>query len=361
MTEVLFADANVDELRAERTLPAKFRRLLGQLNLPHTVADKSVAIKMHLGGNLGYTTIHPLFVRLLVQQLKDAGAKSICVMDGSTGGATARGYTEEVLGAPVVSCFGWSGDYIREKRIGFDALETALYGGNALDVDVFIDLSHIKGHGMCGFGGAIKNIAMGCVTPKTRGEIHGLQGGIIWHAENCDHCMRCIEECPRHANQFDDDGNYKVNWHECTYCHHCVLACQNEALEPDETDFAKFQEGLARVAGVFLDHFDPENLLYINVLTDITIFCDCWGLSTRPLVPDVGIMAGRDIVATETATLDAIDSEDLMETGLPEGREIVLEEGHLFELIHGKDPYTQVRKMEQLGGGASDYEIVEVD
>ena len=360
MNEVFFADARVQELRAEKTLPAKFRRMLGRFDLESMVKDQTVAIKMHLGGNMGFTTIHPLFVRILVEELKKAGAGRIMAMDGSTGGAVARGYTLETIGAPIVSCFGSTGDYLYRRKVGFGDLKWAHYGGNAWDADVFIDLSHIKGHGMCGFGGAIKNIAMGCVPPKTRGAIHRLQGGIVWHADKCIECRKCIEECPRHANRFDDDGNYQVDWHECTYCQHCVLVCPENALEPDEEDFNMFQEGLARVAAVFLENFKPEQLLFINVLTNITIFCDCWGLSTPSLVPDIGIVAGRNIVAVETASLDKIKASKLMKEGLPEGRKIVLKKGHLFERIHGKDPYLQVRKMDELGFGPADYDLVEV-
>jgi uncharacterized Fe-S center protein len=360
MNEVLFADARVRELTPDQTLPAKFRRMLEKLDLPSTVKGRTVAVKMHLGGNLGFTTIHPLFVRILVEELKKASAAKVLVMDGSIEGAPARGYTYETIGAPIVSCFGQTGKYLYKKRIGFHSLKWAYYGGNAWDADVFIDLSHVKGHGMCGFGGAIKNIAMGCVPPQTRSDIHRLQGGIIWHANRCIHCQKCIRECPRHANRFTDKGEYVVDWHECTYCQHCVLVCPKKALTSSAEHFTRFQEGLARVAAVFLKHFKPDRVLFINFLLDITIFCDCWGLSTPALVPDVGILAGRNIVAVETASLDKIKFSKLMKEGLPEGRKIVLKRGHMFERIHGKDPYTQVRKMAELGFGPAHYKLVTI-
>ena len=104
----------------------------------------------------------------------------------------------------------------------------------------------------------------------------------------------------------------------------------------------------------------PARLLFINVLTNITIFCDCWGMSTPALVPDVGILAGRNIVAVENATLDKIKASKLLKEGLPKGRKLARKTGHLFERIHGKDPYVQVRKMDELGFGPRDYRIVEV-
>jgi len=360
MNEVLFADARVRELSATHSLPAKFQRLLQKLDLGSTVKDKSVAIKMHLGGHMGFTTIHPLFVRLLVQACREAGAKKIAVMDGDVGGAVGRGYTEETIGAPLVSCFGSAAKYLYKKKINYLELKEAIYGGNAWDADVFIDFSHLKGHGMCGFGGAIKNIAMGCTPPKTRGDIHRIQGGISWNSELCIHCSKCVEECPNHANKFDDKGNYSVFWHNCTFCRHCVMICPTNALTDDADRYDAFQEGLARVCAVFLKHFKPEQLLFINALLNVTIYCDCWGLSTPSLVPDIGILAGRDIVAVETASLDKIKASKLMKEGLPIGGKQMRRKGHLFERLHGKDPYVQIRKLEKLGFGPADYRIVEV-
>ena len=360
MNEILFANARVREMSSHHSLPAKLRRLLGRLDMESMVKGQRVAVKMHLGGGMGFTTLHPVFVRTVVEACREAGARSIAVMDGSVDGAEMRGYTERSVGAPLVSCFGWTGEYLYKKKIGFFELEHAFYGGNAWDADVFIDLSHVKGHGMCGFGGAIKNIAMGCVTPRTRGDIHRIQGGITWDATRCIHCGKCIEECPNNVNSFDDDGNYVVDWHNCTFCQHCIMICPREALKLDADRFDTFQEGLARVAAVFLKHFDPARLLFINVLKDITLYCDCWGFSTPALVPDIGIIAGRNIVWAETASLDKIKASKLMMEGLPIGSKPGRRKGHLFERLHGKDPYTQVRKLAELGFGPSEYKITEV-
>ena len=360
MNELLFADARVRELSSDHTLPAKFHRLLKRLDLASTVKDRSVAIKMHLGGHLGYTTIRPLFVRMLVEECRQAGARSVAVMDGSVAGAPGRGYTPEVVGAPIVSCFGWTGDYLYKRKIGFGELKEAIYGGNAWDAEVFIDLSHVKGHGNCGFGGAIKNIGMGCVIGKTRGAVHHLAGGIVWDGEKCIHCGKCIEECPNDVNSFDEEGSYNVSWHNCTFCRHCVMICPKEALTPDADRFDAMQEGLAHVTAVFLKHFKPDRLLFINILTDITIYCDCWGMSTPSLVPDIGILAGRNIVAVDKASLDKIKSSKLMPEGLPIGGKPMRKKGHLFQRLHGKDPYVQVRKLDELGFGPADCRIVEV-
>jgi len=173
--ELLFADASVVALEKNKTLPAKFERMLKRLKLKDRVGGKSVAVKMHLGGGIGYTTIHPVFVRILVDALKEAGASSVKIIDGKDPKeGVARGYTEEVLGCPVKNCFGESGKEYTPEEIGFETFDEALFGAEALDVDFFVDFSHIKGHGACGFGGALKNIAMGVIPPETRSKLHRL-------------------------------------------------------------------------------------------------------------------------------------------------------------------------------------------
>ena len=360
MNNVFFADARPRGLSADLSLPAKFRRLLQKMDLGSSVRDRTVAVKMHLGGNLGYTTIHPVFISILVEECRAAGARRVSIMDGSVDGAELRGYTELSVGAPLVSCFGATGKYVHRRKIGFLELQEAIYGGNAWDADVFIDFSHVKGHGMCGFGGAIKNIAMGCVTSQTRGDIHRLQGGIAWDVQRCIRCGRCVAECPNQVNEFDKDGVYRVNWHQCTFCRHCIMICPKAALSDDTTRFEAFQEGLARVAAVFLEHFPPERRLFINLLTNITVYCDCWGFSSPSLVPDIGILAGRDIIAVEKASLNKIKPSKLLREGLPIGASLARRKGHLFERIHGKDPYLQVRKLEALGFGDGPHRLVEV-
>ncbi|MHA1339325.1 MAG: DUF362 domain-containing protein [Promethearchaeota archaeon] len=121
---------------------------------------------------------------------------------------------------------------------------------------------------------------------------------------------------------------------------------------------------MALVNKIVLEHF-KENIFFINVLLNITIFCDCWGFSTPSLVPDIGILASDDIIAIDKASLDMIKEEDLIyksnkPLGLPEDRELG-EGNHLFEKIHSKDPYLILDYLEEFNLGRKKYEIVEID
>lgn len=356
--KILFSSVDFDRYDNDATLPAKFGRLIDNMGMQDTVNGKWTAIKMHLGRNIGYSTIHPLFVKILVDKLKSYGAK-VYITDQEVHGAKVRGYTEDFLGVPVVPACGVTGKYFYPKQVNFKSFMNVDIAGNIHDADVMIDLSHVKGHGACGYGGACKNIAMGCVTDRTRQQIHGLEGGIDWNEELCTHCELCVNSCNHNANKFDKNGKYSVFYHHCTLCQHCVKVCPVSAMKMTANEFANFQTGMAICTEEVLKIFKPGHVFYINFLMNITALCDCWGLTTPSLVPDIGIMASTDIVGIERACLDAIKVENLLTSGVPTTHTLG-DTGHLFERLHGKNPFIQLDELEKLGLGSQNYETIEV-
>jgi uncharacterized Fe-S center protein len=127
----------------------------------------------------------------------------------------------------------------------------------------------------------------------------------------------------------------------------------------DAHRYEDFQVGMALCTEEVLKTFKPGNVFYINFLTNITALCDCWGLTTPALVPDIGIMASKDIVAIERACLDAIKFENLIPDGAPQGQELGTT-GHLFERLHGKNPFIQLRELEKCNLGTQEYTIEEI-
>ena len=359
---VHFASIRMKDISADASLPPKFLRMLDGYPLEEMFGQKRVAIKMHVGGNVGFTTVHPLFVRLLVQKVREAGGDPfITDTSYSMPNITARGYTQEVIGAPFIPASGVADRYVRPVRIGYRSLETANLTGNLLDADALIDLSHFKGHGHAIFGGAIKNLGMGAVDRPTRGAIHALiSQELKWNADACVECRQCVEGCPTGAASFDDDGRFRIDFHNCIYCHHCVMACPEHAISFDDQNIYYFHCGLAAVTRAVLDHFDPESVLFINVLLNVTSFCDCWGFTTPTIVPDIGILASREILPVEKASLDMIRAEDFIPGTLP-GHIARHGEGHLFQQIWGKDPYLQIKAGAEMGLGEADYRLCEVE
>lgn len=359
-SKVLFATSAYDRYDADATLPARFTRMIPHMGLEDVVKGKSVAIKMHVGRGIGYTTIHPLFVKILIDAIKAMGAKLVYVTDQVVEGARVRGYTEEYLGVPVLDVCGVLGQYYYPKEVDYRTFHNVDVAGYIHDADVMINLSHVKGHGACGYGGACKNIAMGCVTDRTRSQIHSLEGGLRWHEEQCIHCNQCIKGCNHSANSFTEEGKYDVFFHNCTYCQHCVKVCPTGAIEMDGDRYEDFQTGMALCTDAVLKTFRPGSVYYINFLTNITALCDCWGLSTPNLVPDIGIMSSGDIVAIERACIDAIKVDHLLPNGVPAGMELGAT-GHLFERLHGKNPFVQLDKLESYGLGTQSYTLENID
>ncbi len=361
---VFFAGVETARPEADASLPAKFKRLLSRFDLARLCGNDWVPIKMHLGGGLGYTTLHPLFVRTVVQAVKDAGGKPFIVEGHFDALRTAheRGYTTETLGCPLVAAGGPYSTHVIRRPIGYKTLDEVGIYGAIYDAPCLINLAHVKGHGACGHGGACKNLAMGCVDGPSRGQLHALEGGIAWDQARCTFCGRCVKACDRDAISMDrEEQCVRIFFHNCRYCRHCVAACPRKALKVTERNgFRHFQEGMARATRAILEHIPGERALHVNVLLNMTMFCDCWGFSSPSVVPDIGILASHDLVAVEKAALDAVHIDRFIPGTLIGGRKLGPGR-HLWERVHGKDPFVQVRALERQGLGTSRYTLVPVD
>ena len=179
-------------MEKKNSIGAKWDRLLEQLDLPSAVRNRRTAIKVHLGGGLGFTTVHPFFVRRLVAAVRVAGASDVFVTDiaGDVASAVERGYTAEVLGCRIVPCAGEKEERVVPKPIDppYRTLTEVRLAAEIVEAEALVDLSHVKGHGTCAFGGASKNLSMGCVDQRTRGTLHGIEGGLAWDRDACTHC-----------------------------------------------------------------------------------------------------------------------------------------------------------------------------
>jgi uncharacterized Fe-S center protein len=360
---IWFAESRPVDLNPDHSIGAKWIRLLARLDLPALVRHRTVCVKMHLGGGTGFTTIHPFFVRKLIGALQASGARQVWVTDSPDAVVNAidRGYTEEVLGCPLRATTGEDDALFRRVPVtpAFRSLDYLELAENVVSADVLVDLSHIKGHGCCGFGGAIKNLAMGAVTRASRQALHALEGGLEWNAELCRYCNLCVQHCPHQAIRFRR-RRLDVNFHDCKLCQHCRLICPAGAIQFRGGAYREFQQGLAVAAAQVLNHFPEDRRLFINFLMSISMYCDCWGMTTPVVVPDIGILAGNTITAIEQASLDLIRTPNLIRGVLPPGWKLG-RKGHLFERLHGKDPFPAVHAMEDLGFGSRNYQLRPVD
>lgn len=314
-SKVYFANARFtpppgDFKRArEGSLPVKFRKALQESPLGSIVEKGNiVAIKVHVGPmeTGGFRFVRPLFVRILVDYVKELGG--IPFITDTWGlrhvyAGIQNGFGFDVVGAPLLPANGIKENFFYEVELEkYYHLKKIQVAGNVHDADVLINFSHFKGHVAPGAGAAIKNIAMGCTSYRTRGEIHQLE-------------------------KLDNLGK-------------------------------AFQEGMVdAVKAVLLNK--RRKALHINYVMDVQPECDCAPWSDIPIVPDVGILISDDIVAVEYASLKMVDEAPNMPGSVAEKLGVKPGENKWLK-IHGKDPYIQVEAAENAGLGTRQYEVVEV-
>lgn len=370
--KVYFGSVQHGQLAQFASFSAKVDTIVENLIEKSTIQPKDkVAIKMHLGFRDGYQTIPVFFIRRIVEKIKKIDAFPF-VTDNPTAvyNAYKRGYTQETCGCPLIPIAGVKDGYTTPVEIDFKGFETLDLGGALKDADVLIDVSHVKGHGACGYGGAIKNLALGAYSGPTRWKkIHGVANyKKYFHPENAssEHIQKLVENCPYGALNYDEKKTeLSRNWHDCHQCGVCLeIDSDVGAIELPRESYSAFQEMMAISTKKVLDTFDPEKIIYLNFLLNITMYCDCLGMGQPPIINDIGIVGSKDIVAVETASLDLIKKEGLIEKAIPPFIKHVDpdENVHPFTRVHGpyKDPYETVRFAEQMGMGTSNYELIEI-
>ncbi|MHA2006344.1 MAG: DUF362 domain-containing protein [Promethearchaeota archaeon] len=373
-SKVYFGSVQHGNFARFASFPAKVDKITEMLIRETQINKKDkVAIKMHLGYNDGYQTIPVFFVRRIVNVVKETGAYPF-ITDNPTAvyNAVNRGYTQETCGCPIIPVSGVKDGYNTPVDIDFKGIKTLDLAGALKDADVLIDLSHAKGHGACGYGGAIKNLALGGYSGATRWiKIHRVvQFDKYWDKEKGtpDHAKKLVDACLYKALRYDEANNNLIrNYHDCHQCFTCLEMDQDVgAVKVPRESYSAFQEMMAIAASKVLETFKPEKVFYLNFLTQITTYCDCLGSGQPPVVNDIGVLGSKDIVAIETATLDLIKKEGLIESQIPPFLKHVNldpnENIHPFTRLHGpyKDPYEAVRFIESLGKGTSQYELVEI-
>ena len=368
-SKVFFGTARQARLQAKETLPAKLDLILDELHLRDRVKDETVVIKMHTGNNMIYSTIHPVFVRRVVQAIKDGGGKPFVVdVNWDTAGAETRGYSNEVIGCPVYPAAGPDEKYFYEHERPYKNIQKWKVSGLIQDSSFMLNFAHVKGHPSCGFGAAFKNIALGCLAGNSRGAMHdAMHYDQYWFPEKCPDkslMQKIVDTCPHNGVVIDKDNPDQLHMHfeECNQCGRCLRVAPEGSLKIDAVNFHTFQEACAISTDIVLSTFAPGKVVHLNLATHMTPVCDCFGFTSMPILPDAGVFGSDDIVALDTATLDVIAKTKLIEENIPTAMEVHTREGHPFHRLHGphKDPYKVTEYGEKLGLGSRDYELVDV-
>lgn len=333
---------------------------------PVVSAGDSVAVKVHMGEYGGSGYLRPPMVRRVCDLVREAGGKPF-VTDTTTlyplGRFTASGYlataarngfTEESVGAPVVIADGeegYDGALVAiPRRVHDCSLESIKIAAGIHQADCMIVLTHVKGHELAGFGGSIKNVAMGCVTKDSKGAQHRANRAVM-EMSKCTGCGQCVEACPFKALSLAQDKVIRDD-RKCLDCNNCVYLCPEGVYSLPAGAKEKFQVYLAHAAAAVLGRFGNK-VAFINVIQDVTRSCDCMAPSGFPVVPDIGILSSTDVVAVDKASLDLIAQRK------PLGQYSDISSPDILGKINRTDSLIQIQTAQELGLGSMEYELKE--
>lgn len=311
-SKVYFTDFRT---RVGVSLTEKLQRLIKKAGITDIDMDgKFVAIKMHFGelGNLSY--LRPNYAKAVADVVKECGGKPFLtdcntLYPGSRKNAlehldcaNINGFNTITTGCQIIIGDGLRGtDDITVPVRNGEYCKEAYIGRAVMDADIFISLTHFKGHESTGFGGTIKNIGMGCGSRAGKMHQHN-SGKPIVHDDLCRGCRRCAKECGSDAITYEN-GKAVINQDICKGCGRCIGACAFDAIENQNWNA---NEILGRKMAEYSQAVcDGRPTFHISLVRDISPNCDCHGENDAPILPDVGIFASFDPVALDQACVDA--------------------------------------------------------
>ncbi len=355
----------------KKSYEVKLKNLINATGFLDKIEKKDiVGIKMHFGEKGTTSFISPIWLHPIISLLKQKEAK-VFLADTNTLyvgervdavshilNATRHGFDPAILGAPVIIADGLKST--NEITINFNGnhFREFYFARDLFEVDALINLSHFKGHELAGFGGAIKNIGMGCATRRGKMQEHcGLGPKPI--RKKCVGCGRCIEACEAGALYLDEENKICVDDDKCVGCANCLVACKNGALEVNwKIDVKLFLERLAEYCTAFISSL-KKPILHINFVIDVSPVCDCVGFSDASICPDIGVLASYDPVALDQACLDLVNQAIAINVGQYKNEPKPGEDK--FKAIH---PKTQgeycLEYAEKLGLGSRKYELKKI-
>ncbi|TFH31254.1 MAG: DUF362 domain-containing protein, partial [Promethearchaeota archaeon] len=348
----------------------KVQRLFDQADFSSVIQKGDLtAVKVHFGERGNSTFIPPWFVRSIVDKIRASGGKPF-VTDTNTlytgkrrnavdhlETAILHGFSYATLNAPITIADGLKGKSYVDVDVNQKHFKSIKLSSDIAYADSVIVSSHFKGHLMAGFGGAIKNMAMGGACVQGKKEQHNVRP-YLPEPEKCTGCGTCVEHCPGDAIMIVA-GKSQVDEHLCLGCGDCLRYCPEDALEFNwESGIPEFTERMVEYAyGFWKTH--RNHIGFINFVLNVTPECDCFSLSETTIVPDIGILASTDPIALDQACFDLVNrqqgnSHSRMESNHDPGQDKFLgvhkETRGDIQLTYG----------EQLGIGTTNYELVEI-
>ncbi|MFC1895525.1 DUF362 domain-containing protein [Thermodesulfobacteriota bacterium] len=360
------------DLRAtlKENLLAKLARLLTTAGIENAVRARDlVAVKLHFGESGNAAFIRPVYLRRIVEVLRDLKAIPFLTdantlykgtrSDSPTHLTTAiqNGFAFSVVGAPVIIADGLRGRTETVVPIDQKHFKEAYVGTEIVEADALLSVAHFKFHELSGFGGALKNLGMGCASRRGKLAQHSFLSPKV-NAKKCGGCGECEDRCSQEAISVLNEKAV-IDDEKCIGCGECILSCQQNAVQIRwNTEVPSFLECLVEYSYAVLK--DKENrCFFVNFVTNVSPACDCQPFNDAPVVRDIGILASNDPVAIDQASADLVNNEP----GIPSScLKASLEPGQ--DKIRDVYPYVewtiQLDYAQQLGMGSRDYELIQV-
>ncbi|MCD4719218.1 MAG: DUF362 domain-containing protein [Desulfobacula sp.] len=366
--DVFFMDL---EATSRENLPQKLSRLIKKAGIENILKKNDLtAIKIHFGeqGNTAY--IRPIFVRKIIQTIKEykanpfltdantlyVGTRSNSVSHIHT--AIENGFSYSSMDAtPIVIADGLRGKSETKIEVNQKNCNHVYIGSEIIDANALVSVAHFKGHELSGFGGTLKNIGMGCASRRGKLDMHSNVSPRI-KRKTCIGCAECEKHCPAGAIHLKEKKAY-IDKKKCIGCAECIVRCPTGSVNINWN----------QTVPVFLEKMMEYNLgilknkekkaFFINFITDITPKCDCLSYSESPIVNNIGVLASSDPVAIDQASADLVNQQKalpgtVLKTNLNPG------EDKFKGLYPSVDWEHQLDYAQKIGLGTREYNLVKI-
>ena len=367
-SKVYFADLRAD---MHENLQQKLTRLMKTAGMGDIdFQDKFVAIKLHFGepGNLAF--LRPNWAKTVADFVKERGGKPF-LTDCNTlyvGGrknaldhmdsAMLNGFNPMTTGCQIIIADGLKGsDEVEVPVAGGEYVKNAKIGRAVMDADVFISLTHFKGHEEAGFGGCLKNIGMGCGSRAGKMEQHN--AGKPHVAEKyCIGCGQCRRICAHGAPIIENDKAH-IDHDKCVGCGRCIAVCPKDAVQINwDESTTNLNYKIAEYTKAVVD---GRPCFHISLVIDVSPNCDCRSENDMAIVPNVGMFASFDPVALDMACVDAVNAQTPLRGSAADDAHAKAHVHDHFQRLH---PDTNWRSClehgEKIGIGTREYELIKI-
>jgi uncharacterized Fe-S center protein len=354
----------------KRTMLDKVDELLQRGEIDNKIkANDLVAIKLHFGERGNTAFVRPIFIRRIVDTIRACGGKPF-LTDTNTlyvgtreesishiTTAIENGFDYSVVDAPIIIADGIRGNAFVTVRIDKPIYREVSIAHDIFTADTIIGVGHFKGHELSGFGGTLKNLAMGCSNRGGKLKQHSSVAPRV-NTARCTGCETCIACCPQVAIAIFNE-KARINPGQCIGCGECLSICPEETIQVQwDDDAALFQKKMVEYACGALAG-KREKSIFLNFLTQVSPACDCYGHSDAPIVGDIGVLSSCDPVAIDQASVDLVNAQpgnegSRLNTHLGPGED-------KFRGIYSQmDWGSQLQYGEEIGLGSRKYDLITI-